>query len=126
MTEFEFFQMWRSYIEMFVGTSMNALAVFLPYVAVAFLVGKDLSRKVALGLSVIYSLFTLGPVTGMINGIAGTLRTATQYHAQFPDGLAIPESPPSAVLYVFVLVPVVVGWVGSLVYMHQVVRGGTA
>lgn len=122
MTEFEYFQMWRSYIEMFTGTSMNVLAVFLPYVAVAFLVGKDLSRKVALGLSLVYSLFTLGPVTGIVEGITGTVRTVEQYYAQYPEGLVLPEPPPILVLYALVLFPVIIGWVGSLVYMHRVVR----
>ena len=99
---------------------MGFLSAIVAYVVAAHFVGKSLPQIVAIAISFTYSLFLIGPALGVYGAINRISFIRAQYFLAYPDGSAF--SPGNTGLLVLALIPLVVGWVGSLLYLHAYVR----
>ena len=123
MSEFEFLEAVNFVAANLANSAINFFTVFLAYVVAAHFAGKTLSRLVAVCVSIVYTLFLIGPSVGIVNSSITALDLRIHYHIQYPEGVLM--SLPSVgigTLLAFTLVPPLLGWVGSLVYMHAVIR----
>lgn len=126
MTEFEFLEAVYLASDSLATSAINFFTIFLAYVIAAHFAGKGLSSVVAGFVSIVYSLFLVGPSIGIIRGTEAAQNLTIQYHMQYPDGVLFPSANVGlSLLLVFTLGPPLMGWVGSLVYMHVVIRRST-
>ena len=99
---------------------MGFLSAIVAYVVAAHFVGKSLHQIVAIALSFTYSLFLIGPALGVYGAINRISFIRAQYFLAYPDGSAF--APGNTGLLVLALIPLAVGWVGSLLFLHAYVR----
>ena len=123
MTEFETFEAIMLALDMAVTASMNFLAIVITYLVAAFVVGKSLPRSVAIGTSAIYTLFLIPPFGGTIGNLRRTYEGGLHLQSEYPDSwtILIVQSNPDVIIYFFAI-PMFVGWLGSIFYMHRIVR----
>ena len=127
MTEFEYVEAFGSLSELGATNAMDFITVFFAYVVTARFAGKEMGKWLAISVSILYSLFLLGPLGGM------TIR-ADQLHSiileaqiLFPDSVyfrRLPSNLPAALAAT--LGPCVLGWIFSLLYMHKIIRNSEA
>ena len=123
MTEFEFIQASQLAFESLREGAMNVITVVFAYVVAAYFAGRKLTRTASVLVSVVYSLWLIGPFWGVISSVAGMLATADAFYLAFPDSFAsFPPSKARYSLYLLATIPMLLGWVGSLVYMHGYIR----
>lgn len=121
MSEFEFIEAFYLALNALVDASMSTVAVTFAYIVAAYVAGKQLSQVAAIGMTTIYSLFLMAPLGGMLGACTQIQKTVDQYYASYPEGWAF--EPISVVgLYLVSLLPVVLGWMGSLAFLHLYVR----
>ncbi len=106
---------------------MNLTAIVFAYVLVAYFVGEKLSKAWSIGVSVCYSLFIIPIFMGCMTGVGLTISLASTYVPKYPNGAVVDDyitySESPYLVLIVVLLPIVVGWLGSLLYMHLSVRG---
>ena len=77
----------------------------------------------AVFLSFIYTAFLIAPLLGLINSLQLNFRVQDQYTTLFPNGWMVPETDMRLFLVMISVLPLLGGWIGSLLYMHLFVRG---
>jgi len=107
-------------------TVMNLTAVVFAYVLTAYFVGSQLPRVWAIGISLCYTLFLTPMIVGCITSVSVATSLVSAYLSNFPGGVvaddyAVYGKSPLLILSL-VLIPVAVGWLGSLLYMHNYIR----
>jgi hypothetical protein len=123
MTEFESYEAAMLALEMSVSASMNFTGYVFAYLVAAHVVGKSLPRNVAIGMSIIYTMFLVVPFSGAISNLHSSYEAHNQILEHFPDSWTIIESLiPFQVLAFLWGLPMLVGWLGSVYYMHGFAR----
>lgn len=122
MTEFEILKLADIYLTRMAVASMDITTVFFAYVVCAFLAGSKIRRLLAVGVSVMYSLFLLGPTAVLFTGSRYLATTYQQYNTLFPHGAFPAWTDSSWVITTLPIVPVILAWITSLIYMHAYVR----
>jgi hypothetical protein len=105
---------------------MNVTAIVFAYVLTAYFAGSQLPRIWAIGISLCYTLFVTPVFIGCITGIGVTISLVNAYISNFPggtliDNYALIRQSPDLVASL-VLIPIVAGWLGSILYMHMYIR----
>jgi len=124
MSEFEYIEAAQLAMNWLIDGSINTVGVTFAYIVAAHLAGVGLSKLAAVGLSVLYSLFIIGPVSGMLGGARNHVFTVMHYHEAFPDGWAFGDTPDFLYLIAITIGPLFLAWLGSLSYLHLYVRKG--
>jgi len=120
MTEFEFIQVGEIAINGLGSAAMNIVTVIFAYVIAAHFVGKSLSRSAAISISIVYSLWLLLPFGGVYGNVDLLAKNAIEFQSVFPDSYAV--TPVGSIVYVMAIIPLFLGWIGSLFYMHRIIR----
>jgi hypothetical protein len=123
MSEFEYVEIVHLNAA-YLGTSaMNVFSIFVAYTLAAHFAGKQLSRNVAVFVSTVYCLFLLGPFTGIVIATTDLENLKDAYLIEYPAGtLLSPTGLSLSGTIALTLAPALCGWLGSLAYMHAVVR----
>lgn len=124
MTEFELIEVSVLVVEGFSNAGMNFVTVVFAYIAAAHFAGEKLSKTAAVSISIIYSLWLLGPLSVFLGYTELGNQTAAEYERLYPDGYAKSEQSNQIATMSLIFAPYILGWVGSLVYMHGYVRKG--
>jgi len=122
MSEFELTQLISGATESLKSDAMNFVTLVFAYVIAAHLAGAKLPRKVAVLLSATYSLFQLAPAGGVIFDARRSIAFAERLFAEFPDSPLPRPSFGFAFIVLLAVGPLLLGWLGSLYYMHGIVR----
>ncbi len=122
MSEFEFIEAYHLALDLVVNAAMNSVVVTFAYIVASYMAGEKLSKVAALGMTAIYSLFLLGPLGGMFGGCTRIIKTVERYFEIYPEGWAFQQMP-GIDLYFVTLIPVLLAWLASLMYLHLYVRG---
>ena len=124
MGEFEIFEALMMSIELSVVASMNFLAIAAAYLIAAYVAGKKLPRGVAVGTSLIYTMFLVPPFTGMAGNLRRVYDLGNHLEANFPESVLSTSSGISFEATVILFgIPMIVGWLGSIYFMHGYIRG---
>ena len=121
MSEFEFIEAFHLAQTWLIEAVMSGVAIISAYIVATYIVGEHLTKKVATGMTTIYSLFLIGPIGGVAEACRMMINTVEQYFATYPDGWAFVGTP-GVGLYYTTLLPLVLTWVASLYYLHLYVR----
>ncbi len=122
MTEFEFIQVGEIALNGFASSAMNIVTVIFAYVVAAHFVGKSLSRSAAISISIVYSLWLIVPFGGVYGNLDLGAKNAIEFLSVFPDSYAVNPLGPSAIIFAIAFIPLFLGWIGSLIYMHRIIR----
>ena len=124
MSEFELIQIIDMQINRLMSNSMNFITLLFAYAAASFLVGKKLSRIIAVTLTFVYSLAEIGPIFGVLIAARGLETSMVHYQSNFPDGLLSPNMEIASNLPIFAVgaLPLMMGWLISIFYLHAYVR----
>lgn len=122
MSEFEFIEAAHLAMDWLVNASMNSVAVTFAYIIASYFAGSGLSKFSAIGLSLLYSLFLIGPMSGIVVASGRYIQTTGQYHIEYPDGWALQEIPSLSTMLVMGLLPVALGWLASIAFLHLYIR----
>ena len=125
MTEYEFGELYAliqdaAYMQYLVFTG----ALFA-YLIAGHLVGLSLPKKLATGISTIYSLFVLLPVGAYWMEMSRMSALALDYQAKYPGGYVVPEIISSPFNGAVLILLMFIAWLGSIYYVHFHVRGST-
>ena len=85
MGEAETLEIFYMQAQVLQSMGMDALSIFFAYVICTHLVGKNLSRPIAVGLTIIYSVFFGGQLVGIFVTTGQVSATAHLYMAAFPE-----------------------------------------
>src|SRR5262245_41647152 len=123
MTEYEYLDLANTADGAIAAGAMNFVTMFFAYVVAAHFVGRRLPSGIALLLSASDSLFLLGPLAQIVRNAQLMVLLTHQHAITNPDGLLsrVPAFGSSELLVVC-LVPPLLGWVGSIIYMHWYIR----
>ncbi len=122
MTEFEFIQVGEIALNGFASSAMNIVTVIFAYVVAAHFVGKSLSRSAAISVSIVYSLWLIVPFGGVYGNLDLGAKNAIEFLRVYPDSYAVNPLESSAIIFAFAIIPLFLGWIGSLIYMHRIIR----
>ena len=122
MTEFEFLTAIGDAFGFSVQAAMGFFTVFGAYVLTAHFAGKALSKPVAISISVLYSIFLSGPVTGIFLAAYKVEHLENLYFEQYPAGEIVRSFGSPEILLFIIAFPLLLGWLASLVYMHGYIR----
>jgi hypothetical protein len=124
LTEFEFVEAAGIFSGEIGQAPTNMITVIFAYVVAVHFAGKDLSKTVAISISLIYSLWIIGPMINFVFSWNQYMTILDLYHSAYPEGQALRRflSGKSFIIIVS-LAPFIIGWIGSLLYTHRVVRG---
>ena len=122
MSEFEFVEMfYLNGDDVFDGFVAYSTAVFGYFVA-GHMAAADLSRSSVLGLTALYTVFLILPISAILGAYFQLEKIVTGYFLAFPNGWAIPYSAnPFAGVYPLLAI-FALFWVASIYYVHFVVR----
>jgi hypothetical protein len=105
------------------SSSMDCITVFFAYVVCVYLVGKKLVPKLAIGVSVLFSYFMLGPMTVIAVNAYNLSVMATRYEDKFgPTDIWLGPTMSPVLTVSLSLVPLILAWVAALWYLHGFVR----
>ncbi|GAB5498397.1 MAG: hypothetical protein PsegKO_07080 [Pseudohongiellaceae bacterium] len=124
MDEFEYIEAAQLAINSMIDGSMNTVGVTFAYIVAAYLAGQNLTKSAAVGLTILYTLFIVSPISGVLGATRSYVLTIERYHQVFPDGWAFGAPPGLFELGVINIGPLALGWLGSLFYLHFYVRKG--
>jgi len=123
MSEFELFEALIMSVEVYVLASMNFLAILVAYIVAAYVAGKDIPTPVAVGTSLVYTMFLIPPLSGVIGNVSRTYDLGSHLQAQFPDSpLAAGAGVPLEITLSLFCIPMIASWLGSLYFMHLYIR----
>lgn len=110
-------------MDLAVLASMNFVAIVFAYLVAAFATGERLPRPVAIGVSIIYSIFLVPHFSGCLGAIDRAFSAGAHLSTSFPGSWATAGPPlPMEVQFAFFGIPMLLGWIGSLYYMHFYLR----
>ena len=123
MTEFENMEAIFMSAELGVAASMNFVAILFAYLVAANFVGRELPRLVRVGTSVIYTLFQMIHFNGMVGNMIRADKGSAFMSEHYPDSWATIDGslPLEGVLFLMGL-PMILGWLGSIYYMHFFIK----
>jgi len=123
MSEFEIYEAMMMALDLSVTASMNFVAIVFAYVVAAYVAGKSLPRNVALGTSTAYTLFLIPPFAGTLGNLDRNYDGALHLQAEYPESWMLIDDPmgfaPIAFLFA---IPMILGWLGSIYFMHGFIR----
>jgi len=122
MTEYEFLEAGILYFERILDSAMNLITVVFAYLAASHFVGERLPRAVALGLSTIYSLWIVMTIASVATFLVSALNVQLEYRHEYTGGWVYPREPKFEIWLIGTLLPMLLAWIGSLYYLHFVVR----
>ena len=122
MSEFEYAQLLTNSFNSMGLSHMNFIYIAFAYVVASFLVGKDISKTLAIGISIIYTLAVSGPFLGVIINQNSMFTVLTEYQAAFPDGVLLQAPINLTTSLIMSAGPLFIGWVASLLFLHAYVR----
>ena len=102
--------------------AMDITTAFFAYVVCAYLAGAKLTRMVACSVSIIYSLFLLGPLIGVASATSIGISIMDKYVSSFPGGVYFTETVDVRLGLLLTLSPLLLAWTGSLMFMHLNIR----
>ena len=106
-----------------VGSSvMDFVTILFAYSIAAHLAGDKLPRFFAWFLTLTYSFALLGPCWGIYKPITFVFALTEQYRIAYPDGWGFRGGTSHALILAVIFVPLLIGWLGSIAYMHWHVR----
>ena len=123
MSEFEYYEAIMMSVELSALASMNFLAIVAMYLIAAYVAGKQLPRSIAVGTSLIYTMFVIPPFVGSLGNMNRGHDLGVQAQAIFPESVVFQGTaiPLEAYLVLFG-VPMLIGWMGSIYFMHSYIR----
>lgn len=124
MTEFEYIEAYRNTLELIGTAKMHFVTMLLAYVLTAYFAGKTLNRAIAVSVSVLYTCFVGGPLA-TVYGLQFSLDNLLEdVNRAFPNSAFFENHAASGTLGIALgFAPAVLGWLGSLIYMHAYIRG---
>ena len=123
MTEFEALGLIDILHSRVASSSMDCITVFFAYVVCVYLVGKKLVPKLAIGISVLFSCFMLGPMISIAVNAYNLSAMATRYEDKFgPTDIWLGPAMSPVLTVSLTLVPLILAWVAALWYLHGYVR----
>lgn len=128
MSEIDFVEINLMGLEGLNSSGMSFVTVVFAYVVAAYVAGEKLPRLPAILLSIIYTLFLIGPLMGVFINLAAIAVNTTEYQNAFPEGARNQAGSlaNSATAYVVGVVPLITGWLASLLFMHAYIRNDAA
>ena len=125
MTEFEMFEALMMSVELAATASMNFLAIVIAYLVASYVVGRELPREIAVGMTVFYTLFLLPPFSGTYGNLARVYEIGTELLSTYPETVLASEGDLQSAGYLVALflVPMFAGWLGSIYFLHGHIRG---
>ena len=97
--------------------------MFFAYVVCVYLVGKKLVPKLAIGVSVLFSYFMLGPMTVIAVNAYNLSVMADRYEDNFgPTDIWLGPTMSPVLTVSLSLVPLILAWVAALWYLHGFTR----
>ena len=124
MTDVELFDALMRSTELAVLASMNFLAILVAYLVAAYVAGRRIPGAVAVGTSIVYTMFLIPPFSGLVGNLRRAYDLGSVLHSQFPDSpLAGDAVVPFYVSVALFGVPMTASWLGSLYFMHLYMRG---
>ena len=127
MTEFEYIEAAMTQVNYMSWAAMDVVTVFFAYCVAAYLVGKQLKALVAVTATVIYTLFLLNPLIGMLTAVTSYRRLMDAGYRLFPDSSYFVAEPGNEIFMILmVVVPTVLAWFSSVIYMHVIQRAEQA
>ena len=124
MTEFEHIEAAQLAMNWLIDGSLNTVTVTFAYIVAAYIAGAQLSKLAAIGMSTLYTLFILGPIGGILGATRNYVMTIKHYHEAYPGGWAFGDTPDLTVVTFMTVSPLILGWLGSLAYLHFYLRKG--
>ena len=123
MSEFEYYEAVMMSVELSALASMNFLAIVAMYLIATYVAGRKLPRSIAVGTSLIYTMFVIPPFVGTVGNMNRAHDLGVEAQAIFPESVLFQGSAISFEAY-FVLfsVPMFIGWMGSIYFMHSYTR----
>ena len=105
---------------------MNIAAIVFAYLVCAYLVGKELTRNLAIGISFCFTIFIAPVLVGCFSRFSHIFSLAHYYKDNYPDGPLAQDFDVflDGSVFAAAMLPVVIPWIGSLLYMHRYVRKG--
>jgi len=122
MTEFELIEAASFANTAIRDSAMNVVTVFFAYVVCSYLAGARLTRTAAYSVSIIYSLFLLGPFFGVALNSVIVVTIQENYNSSYPNGVYYTQTVDAIVVLLIALTPLLVAWISSLIYMHMHIR----
>ncbi len=123
MTEFETLELFDILLNRVASSSMDCITVFFAYAVCVYLVGKNLVPKLAIAVSILFSLFMSGPMTSIAVNAYNISAVAIRYEENFgPADIWLGPAISPVLMISVSLVPLVLAWVAALGYMHGHVR----
>jgi hypothetical protein len=123
MTEYEYADIYGIAWQNGTTTLLSLITVVFAYLVVAHFAAKKLEKVVAIGLSTIYSLFVVSNLSAYGTASLQLYTISERYQLAYPGGWVIQEiSTDRFGFLVIATTPVILCWLGSLVYLHRFVR----
>jgi hypothetical protein len=107
------------------GMNTNFLvitSVMFAYVVAGHLVAAQLPKTIAICTTIIYCLFMFAPFLAYSLDFARIHALSVQYHEEYPGGFMVYKTESWAVW--MTALPMLLGWLGSVYYVHFHVRSG--
>jgi hypothetical protein len=125
MSEFEMFEALMMSIELAVVASMNFLAIVIAFLVASYVVGKELPRSIAVGMTICYTLFLLPPFSGTYRNLTRVYEIGEILLVTYPDTVLSTRGDlqSATFLVALFLVPMFAGWLGSIYFLHGHIRG---
>ena len=93
MSEFEYAELFELLSQGSFNNFVSMSTIVFAYLVTGHLVAKDLPRRVALGVTTLYCLFLIGPITGYTTYFARMHQASREYVEAFPGGWVLAEFP---------------------------------
>lgn len=123
MTEIEFAELWFMAIESGYNTHMMLITSIFAYIVAGHFVGKTVTKGIAVGLTVVFSIFSLNTLLNVFGNVMHLKLISAHYYESFPHGYAVPPVNMSLGLIITVTAaPTIIIWVGAIYYLHFHVR----
>src|SRR5210317_2058854 len=117
MSEFEYIQAIELLNSAGREYAILLFSVLFAYCLTAYFIGKELPRFAAISLSILYSYYILVIIVGMV-GVGVQYRAMVESYIESYSSHTLWVDVTSMTVTWLVVVPYVVAWLGSLVFMH--------
>ena len=122
MTEFEFLETFAIAKQDVFNNFVVISTVIFAYLAAGHFIARDLSTKIMRGLTLIYCFFLIAPMSTYWLAWSYSLVVIREYESLYPDGWLLGGTGGVPILLIFTFMPIVLAWLGSIYYVHYIVR----
>jgi predicted PurR-regulated permease PerM len=122
MSELEFYEAAGVAAGLLSDATMNAITAIFAYLIASHFVGEKLPRGMAVCLSVVYTLWLIGPLSGVYGNIVSWSQISAEYLKHYPEGILLPGEANVVLSAIVAISPLILGWLSSLYYLHFHVR----